>query len=152
MPTHPIVEKMLLNNNSSFVAKTFTTPEYELGWHHHPEYELVLITNCEGLAFIGNYIGEYETGDIYFIGSNLPHTFPKKQPGQIASSIVVQFKEDFWGSGFLGLPECKKLNDFLKKSSFGMKILGEGKEKLAQLIKALENAEGLQRIILNLGW
>lgn len=147
MPTYPIEEKLPLSSDCSFIVKTFTTPEYELGWHHHIEYELVLIIKGEGMGFIGNHIGEYQAQDIYFIGSNLPHAFPKKQADMTASALVIQFKDNFWGNDFLNLPECKRLRALLNKACYGIKLTGSVKKELATNIRALEHKQGLQRII-----
>jgi len=147
MLTYPIEEKLPLSSDCSFIAKTFTTPEYELGWHRHIEYELVLIIKGEGMGFIGNHIGEYQAQDIYFIGSNLPHAFPKKQAEMTASALVIQFKDNFWGNDFLNLPECKRLRALLNKARYGIKLTGSVKDELATSISALEHKQGLQRII-----
>lgn len=147
MPTYLIEEKLPLSSDCSFLVKTYTTPEYELGWHHHIEYELVLIIKGEGMGFIGNHIGEYQAQDIYFIGSNLPHAFPKKQAEMTASALVIQFKDNFWGNDFLNLPECKRLRTLLNKASYGIKLTGSVKTELTTSIRALEYKQGLQRII-----
>lgn len=91
----PIIEKLPLNEDSSFLARTYTTPHFEVPWHQHVEYELILFKEGEGTSFIGNYIGEFKTDDIFFLGSNLPHTFQKANKEMLTSALVVQFKEDF---------------------------------------------------------
>ena len=73
----PMIEKLPVAENRSFVAATHATPRFEVPWHQHIEYELILFTEGSGMSFIGNHVGEFETGDIYFLGSNLPHTFKK---------------------------------------------------------------------------
>lgn len=144
----PFIQKLILDENISFVAKTFRTPNFEVGWHQHIEYELILFTEGSGLSFVGNHVGEFETGDIYFLGSNLPHTFQKREPGLITSAVVVQFREDFWGSEILKIPESRYIKKLLETASFGLKIKGESKLLLCSLISELENATGFQRILL----
>jgi len=73
----PFIEKLPLSEDRSFVAQTHRTPNFEVPWHQHVEYELILFKEGAGLSFIGNYVGEFETGDIFFLGSNVPHTFQK---------------------------------------------------------------------------
>jgi AraC-like DNA-binding protein len=92
-------------------------------------------------------VGEFETGDIYFLGSNLPHTF-QKSGDQITSAVVVQFKEDFWGNDFLQLPECKAIRILFEASMQGLKLNGFTKEKLNFLIKSLETTNGFKRIMI----
>ena len=142
----PLVEKLPLSENSSFVARTYRTPQFEVPWHQHIEYELILFKEGKGIAFVGNYIGEFQPGDIYFLGSNLPHTF---QPGKgiTTSAVVVQFREDFWGKDFINLPENKVTRKLFERSSAGLKLYGGSRQKLIPLIKDLEKAKGLKRLI-----
>jgi AraC-like DNA-binding protein len=143
----PFVEKLPLSQNTSFVARTYRTPQFEVSWHQHIEYELILFTEGEGRAFIGNYIGEFETGDIFFLGSNLPHTFQKAQNEQITSAVVVQFTDHFWGNDFMELPECKSLKNLFETAAQGLKLKNGLAAKLNPLIRELEQLQGLSRII-----
>lgn len=144
----PFIQKLTLDKTTSFVAQTFRTPNFEVGWHQHVEYELILFTEGSGLSFVGNHVGEFETGDIYFIGSNLPHTFQKREPGLITSAIVVQFREDFWGSEILNIPESRYIKKLLETSLFGLKITGNSKRLLFSLISDLETTIGFRRILI----
>jgi AraC-like DNA-binding protein len=143
----PLVEKLPLSQNTSFVARTYRTPQFEVPWHQHIEYELILFTEGEGAAFIGNHIGEFKTDDIFFLGSNLPHTFQKAHKDMVTSAVVVQFTEDFWGQAFLQLPESKNLNKLFAASMQGLKIHGATRQHLKSLIIELEHMEGFARII-----
>ena len=96
----PIVEKLTLSENTSFLARTYRTPLFEVPWHQHIEYELIMFKQGEGSSFIGNYVGEFKTGDIFFLGSNLPHTFQKARKDLITGALVIQFRDDFWGKIF----------------------------------------------------
>ena len=142
----PIIQKLPLTENSSFVSRTYRTPNFEVPWHHHVEYELILFTEGSGLSFIGNYIGGFETGDIFFLAKNLPHTF-RKRDDLITSAIVVQFREDCWGASFFLAEECAEIRNLFAVSTHGLKIEGKSKVQLTSLLKALEHATGLQRII-----
>ena len=142
------IQKLPLGDSNSFVAKTFRTPNFEVGWHQHVEYELIMFTEGAGLSFIGNHIGEFEKGDIYFLGSNIPHTFQKREPESITSAVVVQFREDFWGVDFMNTPECRFIKQLLEISQYGLKITGKSKWQLQPLIAALEFAQHFKRILI----
>jgi AraC-like DNA-binding protein len=141
----PIIQKLPLTENSSFVSRTYRTPNFEVPWHHHIEYELILFTEGSGMSFIGNYIGGFETGDIFFLAKNLPHTFQKRDDS-IASALVVQFREDCWGTDFFLTEECAQIRELFAVSTHGLKIGGKSKVQLTNLIKTLEHATALQRI------
>jgi AraC-like DNA-binding protein len=144
----PIVEKLTLSENTSFLARTYRTPLFEVPWHQHIEYELIMFKEGEGSSFIGNYVGEFKTGDIFFLGSNLPHTFQKANKDLITSALVIQFRDDFWGKDFLQLPESRNIKQLLDISYQGLKITGNLKELLRPFVEELEFAEGFERIIL----
>ena len=65
-------------------------------------------------------MGEFEPGDIFFLGANLPHTF-QKSGNLITSAVVVHFRDDFWGKEFLDLPESKNIKAAIKYSFTGIK-------------------------------
>lgn len=142
-----LIEKLPLSENTSFVARTFKTPYFEVPWHQHVEYELILFLEGEGLSFIGNYGGEFRTGDIFFIGKNVPHTFQKREKDMVTSAVVVQFKEDFLGEDFLNIPETRETGKLFDKAVQGLQIKGETRTQLEPLIKALELQQGLSRVI-----
>ena len=142
----PLVEQLPLSDNTSFVARTHRTPNFEVNWHQHAEFELILFTEGAGLSFIGNYVGEFEEGDVFFLGANLPHTF-KKSGDLVTSAIVIHFKENFWGNEFMHLPESKNIQLLLKHSLHGLKITGKSKELLKSLITSLVAEKGFRRII-----
>jgi AraC-like DNA-binding protein len=142
----PIIEKLPLSQDSSFVARTHRTPHFEVPWHQHIEYEIILFTEGAGLSFIGNYVGQFEVGDIFFLGANVPHTF-QKSGDIITSAVVVHFTEDFWGKEFMNLPESKSIARLFNTSMQGLKVTGKSKEILNPLIKALETQTGFNRLI-----
>lgn len=144
----PIIEKLPLEENTSFLAKTFCTPHFEVPWHQHVEYELILFNEGEGASFIGNYVGDFTSGDIFFLGANLPHTFQKADKDIFTSAVVVQFKEDFWGSSFMQLPESRQLKSLFATSMHGLKINEPCRMQLAPMIRQLEKATGFERILL----
>lgn len=142
-----LVEKLPLSEDTSFVAQTHRTPNFEVPWHKHPEHELILFTEGAGMSFVGNHVGEFEVGDIYFLGANLPHTFQKSGDG-VTSAVVVHFLEHFWGTPFLELPECRAIKKLFQAARQGLKISGNLRHHLQPLIPKLETAKGMNRILL----
>lgn len=142
-----LIQKLPLSTDTSFVARTYKTPNFEVPWHRHSEYELILFSQGEGLSFVGNHVGGFVAGDVFFLGKNLPHTFQKSELELITSAIVVQFNENFWGDSFLELPESLDIVELFKVSSKGLKVWGESKNILASVIRDMEHAKGFDRVI-----
>ena len=141
-----LIQKLPLNDNSSFVCRTYKTPHFETPWHHHIEYELVLITEGNGNILVGDYVGDYEEGDVFFLGSNLPHFVRKKEPDMIGSAIVIQFHQNFMGEKIWHLPEMVPISQLLKTSAKGIQLHGILRKKVKEIIEKMEKTEGYPSI------
>lgn len=141
----PIVQQIPPPENASFVAQTVHTSYFEIGWHQHAEYELILFTEGSGLACIGDQERKFEAGDIFFLGSNLPHTFQKDDLE--ITAVIVQFRDDCWGKDFMNMPECWHIKKLLEMSGYGLMFTGNSKCRLHPLIKDLETVTDVNRII-----
>ena len=140
-----LLQKIHLEEHQSFACRRYRTPNFETNWHKHEEFELILIKEGHGTAMIGDYIGEFKPGDIYFIAGNLPHWFKKQHHKLTGCSIVLHFKEDIFGEGFLQLPELKTVLQLLQKND-GIQIQTKLKKELAAAIFEMETLKGFQRI------
>lgn len=142
----PLIQKLPIDSSSSFVARTYTTPHFETPWHQHEEYELLIGAGGYGSAFIGDYIGEYQMGDVFLLGKNLPHWFRKKDFDMIGSSVVVQFTEDIFGERFLNLPEMQLIRNTLHNASQGIVLKGELRESVGKILSTIESLSGFTQM------
>lgn len=143
-----LIQKIHVEEQNSFACRKYRTPNFETNWHKHEECELIIITEGYGTALIGDYIGDYKTGDVFFLAPNLPHWFRKSHQKMIGSAIVVQFLKDFWGTSFLHLPEMKKLFRLLNSANNGLQLRQQLQKDIALKIEQMEKAPGLDRIKL----
>jgi AraC-like DNA-binding protein len=143
-----LIQKILVEEQNSFACRKYRTPQFETNWHKHDEFELIVITEGHGTALIGDYVGEYKKGDVFFLTSNLPHWFRKSNGKMIGSATVVHFLKDFWGAPFLTLPEMKKIVQLLEGDNNGIQLRLSLQKNIAEKIEQLEKAEGIQRIHL----
>lgn len=143
-----LIQKIHVEEHRSFACRTYKTPNFETAWHKHPECELILITEGNGTALIGDYIGEYKEGDVFFLSPDLPHWFRKSEHTVVGSAIVIHFLKDFVGEVFLSLPELTSVSRQLESKDTGIQLQGALSSDVAMLIKEIEQAEGLTRIQL----
>ncbi len=144
----PLIEKLPLETDNSFVARTYRTPHFEVPWHQHPELEIIFFREGEGNAFVGNHVGEFTTGDVYMLGANLPHTFQKADPDLPTAALVIQFLPDCWGDTLLDMPEARDLRQLFSSALMGLKIAPAEATQLAPLLLNLEQAQGFKRLLL----
>jgi AraC-like DNA-binding protein len=139
----PIFEKVTITEKQSFALKEEILPFIKIGWHFHPEYELVLFTESTGKRFIGNHTANFGPNDMLLIGPNLPHymrndeEFHQGNAGLRIRAIVVHFAEDFCGKNFFEMPEMAVIKKLLQKSALGLQITGETQRKLAPMMEKL---------------
>lgn len=112
-------------------------------WHHHPEYELVLITKGKGKRMVGDHIDRFEECDLVFLGSQTPHEwFCDKEYNNGSGhfkgeGIVIQFTYDFLGERFFEISENANLKSFLLQASPGLEISGETKNQIIPIMKEM---------------
>lgn len=138
----------------SFSVRRDVVPDMNNRWHYHPEIELIHFRKGAGTQFVGDSITRFKAGDLILIGANLPHYwrfdneyFAEDGPLH-PDSRVAHFREDFWGPGFLDLPENVKIKSLLEQASRGLQIGGPTREKVVVLLEQLLEAAGTSRIIL----
>jgi AraC-like DNA-binding protein len=144
----PFVQKLPLAEQTSFVARTYTTPHYETTWHQHKEVELIVQLKGSGMCFIGNYVGSFTEGDVFLLGSNLPHEFKKERKGAKCSVMVVHFDPQLWGEAFWRLPESAEIKALLNQSLAAIKLNAQNAAELGNTITTMETAQGFERFTL----
>ncbi|MBN8838526.1 MAG: helix-turn-helix domain-containing protein [Sphingobacteriia bacterium] len=140
-----LIQKIHIEEQFSFACRTYKTPHFETSWHKHEECELILITEGHGTALIGDYVGNYNSGDVFFLTSNLPHWFRKSHHKMIGSALVIHFTNHFLGEPFLQLPEVKSIETLLSGEQ-GLLLNTHSRKKIAPLMKEIEKGNGLERI------
>jgi AraC-like DNA-binding protein len=106
--------------------------EFDVPFHYHPEYELTLIISSRGIRYVGNHFGDFRENDLVFLGPNLPHCWKntEDQPDP-ASAIVIQWKENLLGEGWIDSKEFKYIKKIHQLASKGIKF----KEHIALQVK-----------------
>ena len=121
-------------------------------WHYHPEYELVLITNGNGIRLIGDHIERFTENDLVFLGSYLPHEWRCDEQyynpsGKfIGECLVIQFLHNSFGKEFFELPENSGISNFFSMASLGAKIHGETKNRIILLIRRMLSMDEVERL------
>ena len=122
-----IYKKLDKEPASSFLVRRETSPYTLDDWHIHSELELIYFLEGRGTRYVGNSIGTFNEGELYLVGSHLPHLFKneiitdeKAGNDSNADFIVVQFTPDFLGKEFYGFPETVRLKELFEKANMGL--------------------------------
>jgi AraC-like DNA-binding protein len=142
--------RLLQDQDKSFIV--FHETNVFSRWHHHPEYELVLVTKGKGKRMVGDHIDHFEDNDLVLVGSFLPHewlceeSYYTQQSKFCGEGIVVQFLYNFLGDQFFNVPENKNLKRILEESSRGLIFSGKTKEKIIPIMLKLCHQDSTDRM------
>lgn len=126
------------HNNDSVLLRSFVLPAFDHSYHFHPELELTLIIKGKGKRYIGNHVADFKPGDLVLVGADLPHCWLSDPDSDGDSeAIVIQFKPDFCGEGFLQLKESEKIRHLFKLAAAGISLEGDLKESITERIVQL---------------
>lgn len=120
----------------------------QASWHIHPEVELVYVNKGQGKVHIGNHLSYFNRSQLLLLGANLPHHGFSDRLTTKGSETIVQFKPEFFGDPFLGLPEMKSISILLERAKKGVKFHRETKKIVGPMFDELYKSEGLKRIVL----
>ena len=136
---------------SSFALREFRLPAFSSPWHYHPEYELTYIVQSRGSRFIGDHIAHFGPGELVLVGSNLPHFWHSDAVGTAATieahSVVIQFRADCLGDGFLRRPELAEVQSMLGRSQCGILFTGDACGAVGDLMRRMLGMSGLERVV-----
>lgn len=147
----PDLEVVQIRRGESFKAWSHGYPFHTVRWHFHPEYELHHVVATRGRYFVGDFIGEFEPGNLVLTGPNLPHNWVSDLPPDATVPLrcrIVQFSEEFIGSATKVLPELGMLERVLQQSRHGALFSAATAAEIAPVLEELVEAQGMRRIEL----
>ena len=147
----PDLEVVQIRPGESFAAWSHGYPFRTVRWHFHPEYELHQVVVTTGRYFVGDFIGEFEPGNLVLTGPNLPHNWVSDIPKGTSIPLrgrIVQFTEHFIADAQKTLAELAVLQPLLERSRRGVLFSHETSRQVAPLLKELMSAQGVRRIEL----
>jgi len=119
-------------------------------WHAHEEYELHLVVETRGKAFVGDYIGDFQAGDLFLTGPNLPHNWVTdevwSEPVEVRD-MLVQFSHDSIAKLADGFPEFSEVLSLLQLAQSGIQFEGFNPTFARGHFENIRNNSGIERIL-----
>ena len=145
----PRFEQVLTAENETFLWRIDDYPWARSVWNFHPEFEIHLIRKSTGMAFIGDYIGEFSPGHLTIVGGGLPHNWVSHiRAGETINSrdLVVQFDPEKLKKASTYLPEIGALEKFFELALRGILFFGDTARVGENTLEAMGDARGLDRL------
>jgi len=147
----PDLEVVQIRQGESFKAWAHGYPFRTVRWHFHPEYELHHVVTTRGRYFVGDFIGEFQPGNLVLTGPNLPHNWISDVPKGTTVPLrcrIIQFSEEFINGAMKAFPELGALSPVLESSRRGVLFSRETSRHLTPLMEEIMQASGVRRIEL----
>lgn len=131
----------------SFLWRVDDYPWARNVWNYHPEFEIHLIRHSSGLAYVGDHIGQFEAGDLYLVGSDLPHNWITPQTGNRllkARDIVLQFHPSTFFSQANQFAELSGMKNLFERSSRGIEFHGETRIEGRRILESMDGSGSLR--------
>ena len=141
-------ERVEQTADTSFSVVAYANPFFAAPLHIHPEYELILIEEGDGLSFVGDSVRKLAPGDFMLIGKELPHLwlsadiYYEKDSSLVSRSVYAQFKDTLFPQEMCVMPELKEINRLLEVSQRGILFGGRNLEDMKAAFRLLTGAHG----------
>jgi len=93
--------------------------------HYHPEIQITAIIRGSGILYGGNNMVNFQEGDLFVFGANIPHVFKnslnyyaENSPGVLSFSLFFDV-EDF-GNGILQTQDMSNVKQLLSQATRGI--------------------------------
>ncbi len=121
----PLPFNISKTTNQSIGVQHDILPYFYDRLHYHPEWQITLILKTEGMLYAGDGMCRFQAGDIFCIGSNLPHLFRNdakyyEEEAEKAEAISVFFDQRSLGPGFFEIPELRTAKVLLREANKGI--------------------------------
>lgn len=145
-----VFEKVPDSEGSSFGCFHAGGRVFDCPYHTHPEVEILHILSGSGLLVVGDHIGRFLRGDLFLLGSGLPHMLCSDPATPDASEPThiryAQFKLDNFGTAFWEMPEQQSVKHLLEQSARGLRFDEESSSLLLPTMDRLWETFGARRL------
>ncbi|WP_273566664.1 AraC family transcriptional regulator [Maribacter halichondriae] len=114
--------------------------------HQHAEVQISYIVQGQGKLIVANSVYSFEAGDIYVIGSNIPHLFQSIPTKELSHMITLFVTEESFGNDFFQIPELEDVKKFFRTSEGGIRVLSK-KKSIRRILLELPTVDKLQAFI-----
>jgi AraC-like DNA-binding protein len=118
-------------------------------WHYHPAYELHLIVETEGTAFVGDYEGRFAPYTLMLTGPNVPHNWVTDatcEPTALRDRVIL-FSEAFVRRSTEFFPSARHVKSLLlEEARYGIEFSRDLGRELEPLFRRVADHPGLRRV------
>lgn len=153
MSSTDFYEDVKPDKGSSFKAARYDQLQFMTPRHIHPEYEIMLILESDGLCFCGDSSTPYYPGSIMVFSKSLPHfvladkRFYHPDSSERCKSIYIQFREELLPADYRNMPGFQSIKHMLESAERGLYFAPNTIPNATHLITQLPDQEKFEKLI-----
>ena len=139
--------------DKTVIVQKDVLPHFYPHLHRHEEIQLTWIQQGEGTLVAENNMYSFRSGEIYWLGVNLPHVF-KSDPSYFLPSsrkkirtLNIFFNAKGQLDSFFDLPEIKNVKTFLQNQQSGFQVPPRHVDEIAKKMLRIEHSSGIDQLI-----
>lgn len=118
--------------------------------HQHSEIQITWVISGEGTLIHGDHLGSFKPGQVFVMGSNVPHVFrcDKKyyeQEMRVLSKSIFFRAEHLRETSKL-FPEIRELLQFIQNAERGIRVKDDFSPKMISAFERVFETNGLKRL------
>lgn len=121
--------------------------------HQHPQWQLTWIKEGRGQLMVGDYLGRFESGDLYLFSANMPHVFrsdseyfdPESEKYSLGLTLFFDFEA--LGKSFMEVEEFSGLHQWLLQTKGCYAIKGKAQAEIVDRLSDFGEKEGLEKFL-----
>ncbi|MFC2175726.1 helix-turn-helix domain-containing protein [Bacteroidota bacterium] len=142
--------KITFDSQSPFHCELIDLPYFNHPWHFHPELELTLILESDGIRYVGDHTSRFTKGDLVLLGSNLPHLWQNdnehiENSKKRSRAIVLQFPKDLIGDVFKNSIDLKPITDLFISAERGLLFSKKISKQATPMLLEISKQSGPRR-------
>lgn len=144
---------ILVPGDRSVSSEYISLPHFYQYLHRHVEWQITWVEEGAGSLIAGTDMHNFQNGDIFVIGPNLPHLL-KSNPVYFEGNDNLKVKAcslyfDTSGilNGLFTLPEMQRLFTFLQSQAQGFKIPRSASLEISNQLFKVHDAMGAERLL-----
>lgn len=143
---HSEITKRVINQGACLFLETHSK-EVVKQWHSHPEYELIYINRGNGTLKYGSATTQYSQGDLFLLGSWVPHLFVEK--GDQHHSKACLFHAELLAITHFQCSISREISSILEESTKGIRYTITDERLLSPntFFESLKHSEGIKQAI-----
>jgi AraC-like DNA-binding protein len=140
-------------HDKTVIVQQDELPHFYPHLHRHQEIQLTWIQEGEGTLVAENNMHTFRSGDIYWLGVNMPHVF-KSDPSYFAPSsgkkvhtLNIFFNVKGQLDSFFELPEIRNLKTFWQTRQAGFKVPAQYAAEISGKMLQMQNSSGVDQLL-----